>query len=107
MHESPHNDQGEFSDDASEGGAAIDPWYYADGVRWEEDTYRALRRSRSIAWMITGVFGATTVLSLSCLALLLPLKQFEPYVVTVDRSTGYREVARARSNRATFRRMRP
>lgn len=95
MNKAQHDDGGVLSDAMSEGGSAVDPRYYAEGVRWEEDTYRSLRRSRSIAWAITGLFGATTVLSLGCLALLLPLKQFEPYVVTVDRTTGYLEVARA------------
>ena len=96
MNKSHYSDQSGSPDDiAGDRGSVVDPRYYADGVRWEEDTYRTLRRSRSIAWAITGVFGATTMLSLSCLALLLPLKQFEPYVVTVDRSTGYLEVSRA------------
>ena len=37
---------------------------------------------------------ALAVLSFVALLLLLPLKTFEPYVVTVDRSTGYLELTR-------------
>lgn len=76
-------------------GSAVDSRYYDEGLRWEDDTYRSLRRSRALAWTISGVFGAIALLALLCLALLIPLKQFEPYVVTVDRATGYLEVARA------------
>ena len=107
MNKSHDSDQSGSPDDiAGDGGSLVDPRYYADGVRWEEDTYRTLRRSRSIAWAITGVFGATTMLSLSCLALLLPLKQFEPMW---SRSIAPRATwrCRARSNRAISRRMRP
>jgi len=35
-----------------------------------------------------------SILSLLTLILILPLKTFEPYVVTVDRSTGYLEVSK-------------
>ncbi|MBR7560253.1 hypothetical protein KC218_27265, partial [Mycobacterium tuberculosis] len=31
-------------------------------------------------------------LTLTCLALLLPLKSFEPYVIEVDKTTGFMEI---------------
>lgn len=73
----------------------VDPRYYDEGVRWEDDTYRTLRRSRFIAWSVAAASGALSTIALICLALLIPLKTFEPYVVTVDRTTGFLEVARA------------
>lgn len=74
---------------------AADPRYYDEGVRWEDDTWRTLRRSRSVAWLVAAGCGGLATLALICLALLIPLKTFEPYVVTVDRTTGFLEVARA------------
>ena len=68
--------------------------YFEDGATWDMDIYRGLRASRNRAWTLAFVFLGVAVLSLLCLALVLPLKQFEPYVVTVDKSTGYVEVTR-------------
>lgn len=45
--------------------------------------------------MLTGVSGVIAILSLSTLVLILPLKQYEPYMVAVDKTTGYLEIARA------------
>jgi len=38
------------------------------------------------------IFGLITLLSLTALVMLVPLKSFEPYIVEVDRNTGYIEV---------------
>lgn len=73
----------------------IDKRYYAAGATWENDIHRSLRRSRSAAWIVTAFMGIVTLLSLTGLVMLLPLKQFEPYMVMVDKTTGYLEVARA------------
>lgn len=75
--------------------SAADPRYYEEAVAWDDDTWRTLRRSRSLAWLVAAGFGGLATLALVCLALLIPLKTFEPYVVTVDRTTGFLEVARA------------
>ncbi|WP_245465279.1 VirB8/TrbF family protein, partial [Mesorhizobium sp. M7A.F.Ca.US.001.04.2.1] len=48
-----------------------------------------------MAWIVSGVSGLVAVLSLLALVLILPLRQFEPYVVEVDKSTGYLEIMRA------------
>jgi type IV secretion system protein VirB8 len=71
-----------------------DPYFKA-GATWEDDTHRILRRSRSLAWTVTAVFGVIAGASLLALNLMLPLKQFEPYVIAVDKTTGFIEVARA------------
>ena len=68
--------------------------YYEDGASWEYDQVGSLRISRNRAWLLSGVFGLIAILSLICVAALLPLKQFEPYVITVDKTTGHLEMAR-------------
>ncbi|TGQ49501.1 type VI secretion protein, partial [Mesorhizobium sp. M1C.F.Ca.ET.212.01.1.1] len=68
---------------------------YRAGTTWEDDTHRSMRRSRTLAWIVSGVSGLVAVLSVLALVLILPLRQFEPYVVEVDKSTGYLEIMRA------------
>ncbi|MBE0703367.1 MAG: type IV secretion system protein [Afipia sp.] len=80
---------------ATEPGELVDRTYYKAGATWEDDTHRSLRRSRTFAWIVSGVSATVAVLSLLTLVLILPLKQFEPYVVEVDKTTGYLEIARA------------
>lgn len=66
--------------------------YFQDGDIWEQEIIKRAKRSSRLAWFISIVLAGITVLSLLALILLLPLKSFEPYVVTVDRTTGYIEV---------------
>lgn len=73
--------------------SAVDPSYYEDGASWERDTYRQMRASRLRAWCVAGAACLITLIALVALLLLLPLKQFAPYVITVDRSSGYVELA--------------
>ena len=82
-------------DGAPSSGAGIDSRYFAEGITWERDVIRSVKRSRSIAWFIALVSAAVAILSLVCLSLLLPLKSFEPYVIEVDKTTGYLEIKRA------------
>ncbi|TIQ34075.1 MAG: type VI secretion protein [Mesorhizobium sp.] len=76
-------------------GNLVDERYYRAGATWEDDTHRSLRRSRTLAWLVSGAASVVAGLSLLTLVLILPLKQFEPYVIEVDKTTGYLEVARA------------
>ncbi|PSH55611.1 virB8 family protein [Phyllobacterium sophorae] len=66
--------------------------YYQSGDIWEQEIVRKAKRSRALAWLVTMIFGATTFVSLVTLAMLVPLKSFEPYIVEVDKNTGYIEV---------------
>ncbi|RWA83681.1 virB8 family protein [Mesorhizobium sp.] len=79
----------------AETGQFVDERYYRAGATWEDDTHRSLRRSRTLAWLASGAASVVAGLSLLTLVLILPLKQFEPYVIEVDKTTGYLEVARA------------
>lgn len=69
--------------------------YWQGGLSWEMELYRKERRSRKLAWTIAGISGGIALASVTALNLLIPLKQFEPYVVTVDKTTGFLEIARA------------
>lgn len=73
----------------------VDSQYYQAGETWEKDVHRSLRRSRTAAWIVTAFMIAIALLSLGTLFLLLPLKQFEPYMVVVDKTTGFTEISRS------------
>ncbi|SDA92394.1 virB8 family protein [Mesorhizobium qingshengii] len=66
--------------------------YFQDGDIWENEILKRARRSSRIAWFFTLVFAAVGLLCLLAVVLMLPLKSFEPYVVEVDKNTGYIEV---------------
>ncbi len=66
--------------------------YYQSGDIWEQEIVKRAKRSRSLAWFVTTIFAGMTILSLLALVMLVPLKTFEPYIVEVDKNTGYIEV---------------
>ncbi|HRO01099.1 MAG TPA: VirB8/TrbF family protein [Nitrobacter sp.] len=72
----------------------VDPRYYADGATWEHDIARRNRNSRALAWIVATVMTVVAVTALAVLALLVPLKTYEPYMVVVDKTTGFVEVKR-------------
>ena len=72
----------------------VDPRYYADGATWEHDIARRNRNSRALAWIVASVMSVVAIVALGVLALLVPLKTYEPYMVVVDKATGFVEVKR-------------
>ncbi|MDF2119198.1 virB8 family protein [Roseiarcaceae bacterium H3SJ34-1] len=74
--------------------ARVDPRYYADGVTWERDIARRNRNSRALAWIVAAVMTVVAIGALGTLALLVPMKTYEPYMVVVDKTTGFVEVKR-------------
>jgi type IV secretion system protein VirB8 len=72
----------------------VDPRYYADGATWEHDIARRNRNSRALAWIVAAVMTVVAIGALGVLALLVPLKTYEPYIVVVDKTTGFVEVKR-------------
>jgi type IV secretion system protein VirB8 len=72
----------------------VDPRYYADGTTWGQDIARRNRNSRSVAWIVAAVMTVVALGALGILALLVPLKTYEPYMVVVDKTTGFVEVKR-------------
>lgn len=73
--------------------APPDPAFDA-AATWERETYLTLRRSKRRAWAVAA--GAAVLAGMAMLSnlLLLPLKEFAPYVVTVEKNTGWLEVTR-------------
>jgi len=82
------------STETPEAPGKLDPRYYTDGVTWEHDVARRNRNSRALAWIVATVMTIVAVASLGTLALLVPLKTYEPYMVVVDKTTGFVEVKR-------------
>lgn len=76
--------------------------YYQSGDIWEQEIVRRAKRSRALAWFVTMIFGTITLLSLIALVMLVPLKSFEPYIVEVDKNTGYVEVKTGLSRPVTL-----
>jgi type IV secretion system protein VirB8 len=83
-----------MTETASTEPARVDPRYYADGATWERDIARRNRNSRALAWIVAAVMTVVAVGALGTLALLVPLKTYEPYMVVVDKTTGFVEVKR-------------
>lgn len=74
--------------------ARVDPRYYAEGAAWEHDIARRNRNSRALAWIVASVMTIVAIVALCGIALLVPLKSYEPYMVVVDKTTGFVEVKR-------------
>lgn len=72
----------------------VDPRYYAEAATWEHDLVRRDRAARALAWTVAGVMSVIALLALAALALLVPLKSYEPYMVVVDKASGFVEVKR-------------
>ncbi len=67
--------------------------YYAEASTWAADVQGSLRASRKVAWIIAGAAVVVAVMEAGALMLLMPLKTVAPYVLVVDRQTGYVQTA--------------
>ena len=67
--------------------------YYAAARTWADDRVAAAARQTRLAWIVAGAAGGIAALLAIALALLVPLKSVQPYVVTVDRQSGAVEIA--------------
>ena len=65
--------------------------YFRDGERWGQEIYDAAQGSARRAWRVAAGAGAVAFLAVAALIGLTPLKSTQPYVVLVDRTTGYME----------------
>ncbi|MGA8707318.1 MAG: VirB8/TrbF family protein [Steroidobacteraceae bacterium] len=66
--------------------------YFREASSWDSDRFAALERSRGIAWWVAAAAWLCAAGSSCALALLMPLKRVEPFVVRVDKSTGIVDV---------------
>lgn len=62
--------------------------YLAAASEWDYEVHHSLRRKLKLSWMVTAGSLAITGLSVLALVAVLPLKEFQPYVVEVERATG-------------------
>jgi len=72
----------------------IEADYFGLASAWDEELYGKLKADRRIAWIIAGISVAIAALSVIALMMITPLKTVEPYVIMVDKSTGYSEAQR-------------
>ncbi len=63
--------------------------YYQEASSWSADREAELRGSRKVAWIIAGVAVAIALLEALALVFLTPLKTAVPYMLMVDRQTGF------------------
>jgi len=73
------------------GETGLEP-YFREAVSWDADRTAQARRTAHIAWCVAGAGWLCAVASAASLALLMPLKRVEPFVVRVDNSTGVVDV---------------
>jgi type IV secretion system protein VirB8 len=66
--------------------------YLSDAQNWEADLIARAERSKRLAFWLAGGMGALATLSILALALLVPLKHVEPFVIRVDNTTGITDV---------------
>ena len=66
--------------------------YFTQGEIWEQDIVKTAKRSRAFAWIIAFIMSAIALTSLTAIMMMIPLQKFEPYIVVVDKTTGFIEV---------------
>ena len=71
----------------------VDPRYFSDGQRWEDEVVATVKRSRNM-WRFLGLSSVLGIgAALACVATLLPLQRTEVVTLLVDRATGFTEIA--------------
>ena len=75
--------------------------YFREAASWDADRSAQFRRSAHTAWWVAGAGWACAVASSVALAVLMPLKSVDPFVVRIDNSTGIVDVVPVYAGRAT------
>jgi type IV secretion system protein VirB8 len=66
--------------------------YLQEASSWDADRIAQAGRSASVAWRVAAAGWLCAIAGAVALALLMPLKRVEPYVIRVDNSTGVVDV---------------
>jgi len=66
--------------------------YFQEAATWDADRFAQAKRSARRAWAAAGAGWICALAMALCLALLMPLKRVDPFVVRVDNSTGIVDV---------------
>lgn len=79
--------------------AALEP-YFQEAASWDRDRAAMNERSVRIAWRIAIGACVLTVIAITALMMLMPLKRVEPFVIRVDSATGVVDVVPVFAGRA-------
>jgi type IV secretion system protein VirB8 len=74
--------------------------YLREAISWDSDRMAQMKRNARVAWGTAGAAWLCAMAGGVSLALLLPLKSVEPFVVRVDSSTGIVDVVPTYTGRA-------
>lgn len=66
--------------------------YLKEARSWETDKVQEIMKSRKTAWRVATASGIVAFASVMAIAMLMPLKKVEPFVIRVDNSTGIVDV---------------
>jgi type IV secretion system protein VirB8 len=66
--------------------------YFLEAASWDADRAAAMRRAARAAWWVAAAACLCAVAGALALAMLMPLKRVEPFVVRVDSTTGVVDV---------------
>lgn len=69
--------------------------YFREAASWDEDRRQQVQRTARRAWQVAAAGWLCALAGCAALALLMPLKRVEPFVVRVDSSTGIVDVVPA------------
>jgi type IV secretion system protein VirB8 len=69
--------------------------YYEQGMVWERHIYRRAVAHARLAWSIAGLSLLMLAAAIGALLFTIPTIRYEPYMITVDKTTGYMEMVRA------------
>lgn len=62
--------------------------YLAEAASWDEDRVERAARSAAVAWRVAAAGWLCAIAGSAALALLVPLKRVDPYLIRVDSTTG-------------------
>jgi len=65
--------------------------YFGLAAAWDEELYGKLKSDRKIAFVVAGVSMLLSAIAICSVMMLTPLKTTEPYIILVDKTTGYAE----------------
>jgi type IV secretion system protein VirB8 len=74
--------------------------YFAEAATWDTDRLAQAQRAIRTAWRAAGAASICALAASVALALLLPLKRVDPFVIRVDSSTGIIDVVPVYSGQA-------
>ncbi len=75
--------------------------YFREAASWDADRILQSRRAVKIAWLVAAAGWCCALGGAASVAMLIPLKKVEPYVIRVDNATGIVDVVPVYAGNAT------